>query len=59
MGGNQNTDSSEFLFTALVMHCVGSSVFSAGEVHCACPLFPSETSPKVGLDLAACLKWEA
>lgn len=36
----------------------GSSVFDAGEAHCACPLFPSETSPKIGLDLAACLKWE-
>lgn len=36
----------------------GSSVFSAGEVHCACPLFPSDTSPKAGLDLEACLKWE-
>lgn len=59
MGGNQNIDSSK---SSCLLHwsCTvsGSSVFSAGEVNCECPLFPSETPPKAGLDLEACLKWE-
>lgn len=58
-GGNQNTESSK---SSCLLHwpctVLGSSVFSTGEVNCAHPLFPSETPPKAGLDLKACLKWE-
>lgn len=57
MGGNQNTGSSE---SSCLLHwsCTvpGSPVLCAGEINCACPLFPSETPPKAGLDLEACLK---
>lgn len=46
----------------VLVYCIGHAlcweVPFLAQGNRACPLFPSETPPKAGLDLEACLKWE-